>query len=56
MIIKALRRLDRVIKEKGKANYLMDDENASEYDSYQEVENYLMNSEDDDQFIFIGEG
>ena len=56
VIIKALRRLDRVIKEKGKANYLMDDENASEYDSYQEVENYLMNSEDDDQFIFIGEG
>lgn len=34
----------------------MDEEDAFEYDPYQEVENYLLNSEDDDQFIFVGEG
>ncbi len=45
IIIKALRRLDRVIKEKsGKSNFLVDEENAFEYDHYQEIEDFLMNS------------
>ena len=54
IIIKALRRLDRVIKEKsGKSNFLVDEENAFEYDHYQEIEDFLMNSEDDDPYKVI---